>query len=136
VACLVVAVALASQYTGPSTIVYIQIAGALGVVTCISWMFLFCINANARFPDFFPVLMFVYHFVMALLSIGICVCCGMLWPQFKISVYPQFAVSTITSFIASVMFLVDAMLNLLWWRNAVPEIMTCPCSPWKYEMTI
>lgn len=55
-ACLVVAVALASQYTGPSTIVYIQIAGALGVVTCISWMFLFCINANARFPDFFPVL--------------------------------------------------------------------------------
>ena len=40
--------------------------------------------------------MFVYHFVMALLTIGICVCCGMLWPQFKIQMYPQFAVSTVS----------------------------------------
>ena len=53
---MIVAVALASQFTGPSTIIYVHIAGALGAVTCISWMLLFCINLNARFPDFFPVL--------------------------------------------------------------------------------
>ena len=53
---MLAAVVLSSQFTGPSTLIYIQIVGALGAATCLAWMLLYCINLNARFPDFFPVL--------------------------------------------------------------------------------
>lgn len=41
--------------------------------------------------------MMVYHLLMAVLVIGVGVCCGMLWPQFKISLHPQYAVATVCS---------------------------------------
>ncbi|XP_067936345.1 uncharacterized protein [Watersipora subatra] len=134
IVCLVITVVFSSFFTGIGSTVYIQIIGALGVCTCLAWIILFLCNLNARFPDFFPILMFVYHFLLALLTIGICVCCGVLWPQFKMTIYPQYAVATILSFTASILFLVDAMLNLLVWRSAVSEVITCPCSPWQYEI--
>jgi len=40
----------------------------------------------------------------------------------------------VLSFLASVLFLVDAMLNLLWWRGAKDEINVCPCSPWQADL--
>lgn len=41
--------------------------------------------------------MMVYHFAMAVLVIGVGICCGMLWPQFKTSIYPQYCVATVSN---------------------------------------
>ncbi|KAF6029195.1 hypothetical protein EB796_012496 [Bugula neritina] len=80
VVCLLVTVIFASQFTGPSTVIYIQIIGALGVVTCLAWILLFCLNLNARFPDFFPVLVSKPFHRLVTIKQRDCIGCWTFWP--------------------------------------------------------
>ncbi|KAF6018082.1 hypothetical protein EB796_023613 [Bugula neritina] len=127
---------LAVSFDGSGAIICIEIVVALVLVTAISWCVLYAINMNARFPEFFPTLMFGYHLVMCLMMIAATACAAYLWPQFKTSLYPQYLICTFTCAATLLLLLIDTVLNFLWLRGSGQEIVTYPCSPYEAELTI
>ncbi|XP_067942794.1 uncharacterized protein [Watersipora subatra] len=116
----------ALSFDGNGAIVCIEILSTLALVTALSWCILYSINMSESFPEFFPALMLGYHTLMTVCMIAVTACAAYLWPSFKMSIYPQYTICTLTSAVAALLFLIDTILTLMWWRGASGEFYVYP----------